>query len=301
MTKVIKSKDLSKLFFQTANQIETHIVEITPKIASGLLEITDLSVQRKLSKIHVDFLARELTKGDWAFNGDSIRQDCDGNVIDGQHRLNACIVSGVSFSAIFIKGLPTEYIHTIDVGGKPRSLANALEINHKQNYKYSNQIASAAKLIRFLESGSTGGTGCKKMNAHTTSSDLLLFIKENPDFIEFISETMRLRANGDNFISGTVFCAIKWLTDKVNLSTSNKFWQGLSDGIGINQTSSIWYLRKRIMRGKVNRDARLTHHELVIIIHNTFNSFIDGKTLTRFHISNKLPKLTIKKFDFKTI
>ncbi len=300
MTKVIKSKDLSKLFFQTTSQIETHIVEITPKIASGLLEMTDLSVQRKLSKVHVDFLARELSKGDWAFNGDSIRQDCEGNIIDGQHRLNACIVSGVSFSTLLIKGLPTEYIHTIDVGGKPRSLANALEINHKQNYKYSNQIASSAKLIKFLEAGSTGGTGCKKMKAHLTGSSLLLFIKENPTFIEFITDTMRLRANGDKFITGTVFCAIKWITDQIDLNTSNKFWQGLSDGIGINQTCSIWYLRKRIMRGKVNRDARLTHSELIIIIYNTFNSFVEGKTLTRFHINNKLPKLISKKFDFKT-
>jgi hypothetical protein len=297
MTKVIKSKDLSKLFFQTASQIETHIVEITPKIASGLLEMTDLSVQRKLNKPHVNFLANELTKGDWAFNGDSIRQDCEGNLIDGQHRLNACIVSGISFSTLFVKGLPTEYIHTIDVGGKPRSLANALEINHRQNYKYSNNIAAACKLVRRLNLGSTGGSGAKDIKGYTTAAELLLFIKENPAFIEFISETMRLRANGDKFISPVIFCGVKWLTDKADLKTSNKFWQGLSDGIGINQTSSVWYLRKKIMRSKTRTDAKLTQRALIINIYCAFNSLADGKTLTKFFPYEKLPKLKSKKFD----
>lgn len=297
MTKVIKSKDLSKLFFQTTSQIETHIVEITPKIASGLLEMTDLSVQRKLNKPHVNFLANELSKGDWAFNGDSIRQDCDGNIIDGQHRLNACILSGVSFSSLFIKGLPTEYIHTIDVGGKARSLANCLEIKHRQNYKYSNTIAAAGKLVRSLVIGSTGGSGRKDIRSYTTASELLLFIEENPTFIEFISETMRLRANGDKFISPVVFCSVKWLTDKADLKTSNKFWQGLSDGIGINQTNSVWYLRKKIMRSKTRNDEKLTQRALIINIYTAFNSLVEGRTLTKFFPYEKLPKLKSKKFD----
>lgn len=295
MTKVIKSKDLSKLFFQTANQIETHIVEITPKIASGLLEITDLSVQRKLNKVHVDFLANELSRGVWAFNGDSIRQDCEGNLIDGQHRLNACIASGVSFSSLFVKGLPTEYIHTIDVGGKPRSLANCLEINHRQSYKYSNNITAACSLVRRLERGERGGSGSKDRKGYTTASQLLLFIEENPDFIEFISETMRLRANGDKFIAPNIFCAVKWLTDKADLKISNKFWQGLSDGIGINQTSSVWYLRKRIMRSKTRPDFKLKQSSLITNIYCAYNSLVDGRTLTKFHSFDKLPELKSSK------
>ena len=165
--------NIEELFFINATMIETHIVDITPKIAKRLIEQTNSNVQRKVTIGQVRQLSIAITRGEFRCNGDAIRQDVEGNIIDGQHRLLAVISAGKSIKTNFIKGLATDAIHTIDIGNKTRTLSDVLEISHQKKYKYSKAIAAASKFIINFNKELYHGCNAKGEKTYLTSTSFL--------------------------------------------------------------------------------------------------------------------------------
>ena len=64
--------------------------------------------------------ARDMTAGKWMLNGETIKIASDGTILDGQHRLYACIQAEVPFETVVIRGLPMEAQDTIDTGAPAR-------------------------------------------------------------------------------------------------------------------------------------------------------------------------------------
>jgi hypothetical protein len=96
-----------------------------------------------MSQYHVDFLASEMKNGRFKDNGDAIRFDVNGCLIDGQHRLAACVKSGVPIvDAIIVLGLEPEAIDTID-SGKRRKASDKV---HLRGYARANNLAAAARM-----------------------------------------------------------------------------------------------------------------------------------------------------------
>jgi hypothetical protein len=70
---------------------------VTPDQALKWLEDTNTN-NRSVRDIHVQRLASDMKNGKWrGFNGEAIRFDSLGRLVDGQHRLWACTVAGVPF------------------------------------------------------------------------------------------------------------------------------------------------------------------------------------------------------------
>mgnify|MGYP000517583782 CR=1 FL=1 len=79
---------------------------ITPQMACEMLK-KQRNV-RVLKRKEVERYVRALKRG-WKLNGETIKFDKDGYLIDGQHRLTACAESGIAFGvepvADFIQGI----------------------------------------------------------------------------------------------------------------------------------------------------------------------------------------------------
>ncbi|MCH8965977.1 MAG: hypothetical protein IIB58_13530, partial [Planctomycetes bacterium] len=95
--------------------IYTELVEITPAMAAEWLQNVD---NRRLRKSRVKRYARDMKAGLWRLHHQGIAFACDGSLIDGQHRLWACVKSGVSIRTIVVRGLPNSVRRTIDSGAK---------------------------------------------------------------------------------------------------------------------------------------------------------------------------------------
>ena len=303
MSKLMQKNQIEKLFFQPVFHYESHTVEISPVIARRLLDNTDSKIQRKLTRTHVLKLAEEMKKGRFQLNGISIKQDQIGNIIDGQHRLNACIEANKPFKTDFVKGLKTETIETIDIGARARTLTDVLEISHRQNYKYGTHMSATIKFIYAFGNGvySKAGVGTRATNL--SGKEFLIWIDKNPKIIDFVAETMRMRANGDKIIKASIFCGLKWILDGYNKPESDKFFQMLSDGIGIDNMSPIFALRKRIMASKFSRVTKaykMSQKELLCSIVQTWNNYLSCKRIKTFRIQRDLPKIkSVKKQLFE--
>lgn len=83
-------------------KLTTAVELITPQMACEMLK-KQRNV-RVLKRKEVDRYVRALKRG-WKLNGETIKFDKDGYLIDGQHRLTACAESGIAFETVVVRGL----------------------------------------------------------------------------------------------------------------------------------------------------------------------------------------------------
>ena len=81
---------------------------------------------RGLRKSVVQRYARDMKSGAWLLAGDPIRFGGNGDLLDGQHRLAACISSSVSFQTVVAEGVSEKAVSAIDAGAK-RTLGDVLK------------------------------------------------------------------------------------------------------------------------------------------------------------------------------
>lgn len=110
--------------------VEVTIEFITPELAelylSRLPTATADIKQRNLSPKTVDRYAGDMLGEQWPFTGDPVRFNTHGELIDGQHRLKAIVLSGTTQPCIVIRGLDPETFVVFDTG-RARSLGDALK------------------------------------------------------------------------------------------------------------------------------------------------------------------------------
>jgi len=129
--------------------ISIEVKEITPELAKDILENHN-NLNRNRNKEHVKSLLNNMKQGTWRFNGDTIRFDRDGELIDGQHRLAALVEFGKPLPMIVIKGFDKETMKTIDQEIKPRNLADLFKMN---GVKDATNVS--ATINRFFAIGAT--------------------------------------------------------------------------------------------------------------------------------------------------
>jgi len=107
--------------------------------------------QRSVSQGSVDSYATSMRLGQWSLNGESIKFDINDNLVDGQHRLWACVKSDVPLITFVVTGLPVEkdgikIIDTLD-SGKKRTVADALKL---EGVSCVLQITSACRVVGII-------------------------------------------------------------------------------------------------------------------------------------------------------
>ncbi len=102
----------SKSSQKTDVQIER--IVITPDIAAAFLDRN--SKNRSISALAVNKYAKDMKSGSWQVTGDAIRFAANGDLLDGQHRLKACVVADVPFETFVIYGLPPQTQDVMDIG-----------------------------------------------------------------------------------------------------------------------------------------------------------------------------------------
>lgn len=133
MTKIGKAQAKSGVSFERTT--------ITPELAEAFLDKN--TSNRKLSAATVKKYTADMRAGLWEFTGDPIRFDQDGTLIDGQHRLAACIKAQKPFDAVIIYNMPSTTKDVLD-GGRRRSAADVLSIH---GHSSSSVIATMVRCV----------------------------------------------------------------------------------------------------------------------------------------------------------
>src|SRR5262245_47203657 len=117
---------------------------ITPEMAARMLGHVDN--WRSVNDHHMRNLSRAMEAGRWEMNGNPIKFSSSGALIDGEHRLQACVRSKTPFRTLVARGI--EACATIDTGGRNRTAGQILQ---KQGKRNATQLATAARLLKIHE------------------------------------------------------------------------------------------------------------------------------------------------------
>lgn len=123
---------------------------ITPEMAKSIIKYSDACFkqlegyeQRKLRPNVVHTYANDMKEGRWrADNGETIKIDEKGRLIDGQHRLSAVIEANIPIKFLVVRGVDNNTMPTIDVGLK-RTLESALQFTAGSHTTHCAEVVKA--------------------------------------------------------------------------------------------------------------------------------------------------------------
>lgn len=147
--------------------------KITPEIAAQLLK-TNIERNRTISVGRVAMYEHDMLSGKWTENGETIKIDNEGRLIDGQHRLKAIERSGVTLWLWVAQGVTPESFENIDVGlsRTPRQIFN-LSNDAIKRHKTASAIPAFA--FRVFTSRSKA-----------TQAQMTEFVEQNRETLEWL-------------------------------------------------------------------------------------------------------------------
>lgn len=155
---------------------------VTPEIAQAWLDKNEGN--RKVKTRHVEALARDMTAGRFLYTADPIRFDTDGRLIDGQHRLLACVKAGVPFETLVVYGLPPSVQSAIDTNAV-RSPSDTLAM---MGFHYTSPLASAARLLHAEKIGHVAVT-----NVAVSKAEILDIIERHKELPSSVNDVRHKR------------------------------------------------------------------------------------------------------------
>ena len=254
----------------------TTVATITPREAKEWLETKNLHNNRPQSEQTIRKYAQEMKAGRWKLNGESIIFGSSGRLLNGQHRLKACILANVPFQTVIVKGADDATFDTID-DGKSRNLGDVLAIRGE-----TGAYALAAGL-RFVWEYGTGQFFSKGGSRKVISTKQLLekLLDKHPGIRSSakLCKTLEKRPGG-MLISPSLSIGLHYLFSLVNEEKADEFFLSFQSGQNLAAGSPILLLRQKLIAStkesvSLKREAMYTYTVLA------WNAFAESKPLKR--------------------
>lgn len=242
---------------------------VTPEIAAKWLERNNRLVKnRPVNKVRVQFYADAISRGEWKLNGDTIRFSSDGDLIDGQHRLMACLVSGTSFYSFVVFGLDKTVFDTID-NGMMRTSAHTLAIRGEKNCA---ELSGALTLLWKYLSRSV-----QNSNMRPTNQQIERMLDHHPNMRDAVS--LSVGKSSRRIMSTKAIAAFMYYAaGKIDYEKRDKFFEFLITGASMTEGHPVLLLRDRLLSNKTSK-AKLPHYEIFAITIKAWNAFYAGKKM----------------------
>jgi hypothetical protein len=225
---------------------------------------------RPLKKTNLSLMSKAMSANEWHITGQPIIFNEQGVLIDGHHRLTACVKSGVDFRSLVVRNIRREALSSIDVGGK-RTIGDQLTFIDKSAYVSPNIIATVYKRIYCYVN----------QLAHINLSD-----QQVVNYIEQTNgswcDTALYTTANKNSLNGSAISAAAFILKDANAINVDLFMHKLVTGEMIAVHDPIHTLRTRML---MDRRIHLHQYNWVISsIIRAYNCWIANKKMDRIHL-----------------
>jgi len=234
--------------------MKANLMTITPEWAQKTLNEKNAG-NRPMNKLHVASLAKEMKRGKWKVNGDTICLN-GTRLIDGQHRLAAVVASGVSIQTFVIEGLSSDVFDTKDVG-KRRSAGDTLGVRGEQN-----ACRLAASLV-LIDKYVTGRSDLSVTYSNTEMEELL---EKYPE----ARNSMQTSYSTKGLILPSVLDACHYLFSRKDPVLADEFVEKVLRGTGLEEGTPWYVLRERLVGNSLAK-AKLSRPYLMALCIKAWN------------------------------
>lgn len=267
-------------FAQQVHSSKSCIETITPDRARELLERNQKN--RNISLSTVREYERAMREKRWRLNGETIKIGPSGELLDGQHRLHACIRAGVPFITHIVYDVEVESFDTIDIGRK-RTAGDVLAIDGCKN---SIVVGAAMRMVDAIRANITDGS--IRLSADEARRRWL----SDPQF-----EVSAGRVHNKVLAPG-VGCALHYLFSEKDGAAADKFFEDLANGSGLAADDPVFVLRERLVAGKMAK-TNLKKIEIVALCVRAWNHRRAGRgtMVLKGTMTNKAGKVLFPEID----
>ena len=286
----------STYFYDPQLGVYMTIRTIDPVMAKELL--SGQRKNRNISQFAVNRYREFMIKNQWSVNGEPII--FGGNkLIDGQHRLSACVSSGKSFQSVWIELKDDNAFKTLNQG-KRRNPADVLSIEGHANVTVLNSaIAILGKIDEAGElpyQGFGGGTRIPISN-----HEIEEWAKKYPHLGISVKKcqawykTFRLKKGP--------FATLHYLLresethridfdDETSDSNADKFFESLCTGTDLSKGNPILPFRNHLIR-MMSASEKISPHFIIRGGILAYNAWLSGQSTNRCMVGRitKLPKI----------
>ncbi len=260
------------------------VINVTPELAEKWL--AQNTHNRNLRDNAVMAYARDMEAGNWAENGEAIKfaegdvlllggRDAlhGGALLDGQHRLQAIALSGVTVRLLVVTGLRNSTQETMDDGRK-RTLADALTLRGEQN---TVALASVIRRALMWTQGQYRNSGAYS----PTNAECLRFFEQHPKTRDSADLAKALHA--PTKLPSSVIGLTHWVFSEIDAEDADWFFKRLGTGAIADEFHPILTLRKKAddiaEESRRRGGGRVPEDVLLAYVIKTWNAYRAGEQL----------------------
>jgi DNA repair protein RadD len=213
---------------------------VTPAQAEHMLKAS-ATRNRATNTAVVKRLAKDMKDGGWVFNGEPIILDPAGNLLDGHHRLHACVLAGVPFETLVVTGVANTAILTIDTGSS-RDGTDVLEF---AGHTKAKTLAATARLVFYAESEKLVQVYSDRWAAGCTNAALAAVVDRHPMLPKHaqLGTTLHRKFRG---CPPSIFGFASFWFSRHDPEQAESFVHSLADGSCLSQGHPVLHLRNRL-------------------------------------------------------
>jgi hypothetical protein len=259
---------------------------ITPELAKLYLE-KNFADQRKVIQADVDKYAHAMTNGLWRENGNPLKFDEAGFLVDGQHRLLAIIQSGVAVEMYVMYGVSVEAVPTIDTG-RHRSGRDAIVIAGLPA-DYADAVSALVRRIILFKEGSRRVLSGKHRSGRQSAGnrerkigelEIVEFYKQHPNLLSYaergkgLHKAQQAQPGLATLLSPSDYVFLLWHFEHTNAERAFEFLRQIAQ---YNDNGNPLF---RPLVRRLEKDF-MTGAEKLELLEATFNAYILGRQRTR--------------------
>lgn len=268
--------------------------EITPEKAFELLKNNPKN--RGLKKGKVRSYAKEMTEGKWSGeNGETIKLTSEGILTDGQHRLEAVILSGVPQRFLVVRGVTLESMKTVDIGTK-RTGGDIFAMNGVLAHN-RNVLAAAINICAAFKGNVYPAVQSK--NA-LTPRDVYQYYLDHPEILESELSLGGVHHKIKILCPVSILVALHYKFSQIDKKKADDFVFNFVYGADLSAGDPILEVRNRII---AERDkwggswsAGLRHRYIYLLV-KAFNAFMRGQKVKTIRYQAEAPAIIGEVFD----
>lgn len=247
------------------------IVNLTPAMAKRFLSL-NIESNRNKKPTKIAQMTRDIVEDNWPFNGESVKFDQSGAMIDGQNRCHAVIGAGKPIRTVLVYGVETEAIKTIDTGSA-RMYADTLKMRGRANPTVLASITRQATMWTAGHRITTGG------DASPTQSEMDFFGARHPELEVSAAIATTLRHASSGLLAPSVFGLCHFLFAAYDATDASYFLGRLADGVGLGARSPILKLRNHLIQTQMKDGGHAQRAELLAMVVMGWNAYRNKKAL----------------------
>ncbi|HWQ57349.1 MAG TPA: hypothetical protein VN442_26945 [Bryobacteraceae bacterium] len=219
-----------------------------------------------MSDLHWTAIAVDMMEGRWRYNGDAIRFSSAGVLLDGQHRLRACVEAGLPFETDVVFGLDPTVMDTIDIG-RVRRASDLVSLKGVENAT----VACAAATLLLIHD-KFGLHRVQNPDAHPTKTEVIAYVVNNP---RLPAVAGRVGNWTKRLVAPRIAVACYYLFSAQNQELADRFFKDFAQGVNLARTSPAYYLRERMVEDRTSK-RKLQILEILALFCKAWIAYRDG-------------------------